>query len=150
MLISGPCFARVIYLNEVEIARVVLKSTTMDVTSIRAIHTKRCIVYRIVDEYCDMEYSLKPKTSKYPLRMSQVIYLIESNNLIDEPRDFNYDNGSYGLPEEVYDFATVSSPYLMKIASLQEGGYEKTGSVIGGLNSDQRWRSLNLDTFSCH
>ena len=33
--------------NEVEIARVVLKSTTMDVKSIRARRTKRRIVYRI-------------------------------------------------------------------------------------------------------
>ena len=39
--------------NEVEIARVTLKSTTMDVISIRARRTKNRIIYRIIDEYSD-------------------------------------------------------------------------------------------------
>ncbi len=105
-----------IYPNEVEIARVVLKSVTMDVTSIRARHTKRSIVYRIVDEYGDLEYTLKPKTSKRPLKMTQVIHLIENNNLVDEPRECNYAGGAYGGPEEIYDFATASSAYYPELA----------------------------------
>jgi len=105
-----------IYPNEVEIARVVLTSVTMDVTSIRARHTKHCIVYRIVDEYCDREYSLKPKTSKRPLKMSKVIHLVESNNLIDEPRESNYENGYQGSPEEIYAFATASSEYYPELS----------------------------------
>jgi hypothetical protein len=39
--------------NEVEIARVTMTSTTMDVISIRARHTKHKIIYRIVDEYME-------------------------------------------------------------------------------------------------
>jgi hypothetical protein len=100
-----------LYPNEVEIARVVLKSTTMDVTSIRARQTKHRIVYRIVDEYGEREYTLKPKTSKLPLKMLQIINLIRINDLIDGPRDGNYECGSYCSPEEIYDFATVSSVY---------------------------------------
>ena len=102
--------------NEIEFARVGLKSTTMDVTSIRARTTKRSIIYRIVDEYGEWEYTLKPKTSTHPLKMSQVIDLIRVNELIDGPRELNYDGGSFGGPEKIYNFATVSSAYYPELA----------------------------------
>lgn len=101
--------------SEVEIARVTMKSTTMDVISIRARRTKTRIVYRIVDEYMDdhdEQYRLVPKTSRRPLSMAQVIKLIELNNLIDRPRAMNYECCS---AEEVHDFCTVSSSFYPEL-----------------------------------
>jgi hypothetical protein len=101
--------------TEVEIARVTLQSTTMDVISIRARHTKHRIKYRIVDEYeedfCGEDrYTLKPKTSVRPLTLKALIDLIDISGLVDGPRDGNYENGMIAA-EEIYDFATVSSAF---------------------------------------
>ena len=68
--------------DEVEIARATLKSTTMDVISVRARPTKHRIIYRIVDEYYDenlFHYHLIQKTSIRPLTMRQLIALIDLN-----------------------------------------------------------------------
>jgi len=61
---------------EVEICRVVLESTTMDVTSIRAKKQKDRIIYRVEDEY-DNEYRLPHKSSSKPLTMKQLINNID-------------------------------------------------------------------------
>lgn len=61
---------------EVEIARLALESTTWDVISIRARPTARGIAYRVVDEY-KSAYSIRPKTSRKPLRFGQLIRLID-------------------------------------------------------------------------
>lgn len=61
---------------EVEIARLALESTTWDVISIRARPTSRGIAYRVVDEY-ESAYSIRPKTSRKPLRFGQLIRLID-------------------------------------------------------------------------
>ena len=69
------------FLNcEVEIARLALESTTWDVKSIRARPTSRGITYRVVDEY-NNKYSFRPKTSRQPLSMGQLVDLIEGLNV---------------------------------------------------------------------
>jgi TPR repeat protein len=69
------------FLNcEVEIARLALESTTWDVKSIRARPTSRGIGYRVVDEY-DNKYLFRPKTSRQPLSMRQLVDLIEGLNV---------------------------------------------------------------------
>jgi hypothetical protein len=69
------------FLNcEVEIARLALESTTWDVKSIRARPTSRGIAYRVVDEY-NSKYSVRPKTSRQPLSMRQLVDLIEGMNV---------------------------------------------------------------------
>ncbi len=77
--------------SEVEIGRVTMKSTTMDVISIRARPLRRRISYRIVDEYGDLweddHYVMRPKTSKSPLRLNQLIAAIDSSNLVSGPRE---------------------------------------------------------------
>jgi hypothetical protein len=100
--------------NEVEIARATLKSTTMDVISVRARPTKHRIIYRIVDEYYDenlFNYHLIQKTSIRPLTMRQLITLIdnaqENGGLSSCARFYNYEYGGYA--EELYDFATITS-----------------------------------------
>jgi hypothetical protein len=104
--------------NEVEIARVTMKSTTMDVISLRARFTKHRIKYRIVDEYGDMTdegYVTQPATSKRPLTLKQVIDNINLNDLIDGPREGNYEGGSYCGPDEIFNFCTVSSAFYSEL-----------------------------------
>ncbi len=100
--------------NEVEIARLTFKSTTMDVLSVRARRTKHRIKYRIMDEYFDQwgeHYVMRPATSTQPLTLKQVIDAINLNDLVGGPRESNYDGGSWCRPDEIFDFCTVSSAY---------------------------------------
>lgn len=91
------------YSNEVEIARVTLKSTTMDVISIRARRTKHRIVYKIVDEYPEygFDYTKIKKTSIKPLTLGQLISFMDSaqeGGLVGGARELNY--REVGDPEE--------------------------------------------------
>ncbi|MDA9680045.1 hypothetical protein N9U06_01135 [Gammaproteobacteria bacterium] len=100
--------------NEVEIARIIKKSTTLDVVSIRARQTKNRIVYNIVDEYpeYDPDYYLTKRTSVNSLRLSELIEMIDSaveDGLVGSGRNSHH---SQGFPaEEVYDFETAASVY---------------------------------------
>ena len=99
--------------NEVEIARVVLESTTMDVKSIRARKTKHRIVYRIVDEYGELEYRVSPKTSRRPITMEQLIKLMdnaEDGGLVGSGRDWHFAEANCKA-EEIYNFETASSAF---------------------------------------
>jgi len=68
--------------GEVEIARIVLQSVTMDVYSIRARRRRGPIRYRMVDEY-QTEFALGRKSSQGPLTLRQLIWLIESSSFDD-------------------------------------------------------------------
>jgi len=103
--------------QEVEIARIILKSTTMDVISIRARRVGKRISYRIVDEYYEeglFEYHLSRKSSTRPLTMKQLIELIdnaqERGGLMAAAREWNYE-ASEGDAEEYYNFASISSEF---------------------------------------
>lgn len=102
--------------NEVEIARLSLDSTTWDVISIRARRVGRRIAYRVVDEY-ETNYVIRPKTSKRPLTLGQLIALIDGLSDGEQSRSptaLRDDQLIYGDPdqiEETADFVTVSSPY---------------------------------------
>ena len=63
--------------SEVEIARISLASTTWDVISIRARPSSRGVSYRVMDDF-DMELSYRPKSSRKPLRLGQLIGLLDS------------------------------------------------------------------------
>lgn len=63
--------------HEVEIARVVLNSTTMDVFSLRARWSGGRYHYRLVDEY-QSTYVLCRKTSRRTLTLGQVIEILET------------------------------------------------------------------------
>lgn len=69
--------------KEVEIARLSLDSTTWDVISIRARPTSRGIAYRVVDEY-NSEYSFRPKSSRRPLSLSDLISIINDLKVGDQ------------------------------------------------------------------
>ena len=120
--------------NEVEIARVTLKSTTMDVISIRARHTKQRIIYRIVDEYGDMEYVLRPKTSVKPLTLRRVIALLDGavdGGLVGSGRDWHYNDGG-STAEEIYNFETASSAFYPQLAAWYDAVNEEWLERVNG------------------
>ena len=63
--------------NEVEIARIELKSVMSDVISVRACPQNHRIVYSICDEY-DTEFEVSPASTKEPLSLGELIALIEN------------------------------------------------------------------------
>lgn len=80
--------------GEVEIARLDLKSVTADAISVRAYPTNTRIYYRIVNEY-DTKYTCRPRWSKHPLNLGQLIDLINSAT--------SDDNSNVGLVFPVID-----------------------------------------------
>ena len=111
--------------EEVEIARVTLRSVTMDVFSIRARRSRDRIYYRLVDEYMEQEpperFVVKPKWSKKPLTMLQVISIIDENALIDDFRDLNFDGSNV---DEIFKFATASSEFYPNLANYYDAQNE--------------------------
>jgi hypothetical protein len=109
--------------NEVEIARIVMKSTTMDVISIRARKTKNRIIYRIVDEYeaedFGVEYFLTKKSSLRPLKLRDLIKLIDNaveGGLVGSGRDSNFQEaGGFTSADEIYDFETAHSQFYPEL-----------------------------------
>lgn len=98
--------------GEVEIARVTLASTTMDVTSIRAQKSDDSYTFRIVDEY-ENEFEFEPKKSSRPLSLKELIRIIDDCELVTGPRDMNLEGGC--TPEEIYNFSTVTSVFYPDI-----------------------------------
>ncbi len=117
--------------SEVEICRIVLESTTMDVTSIRAKKQKDRIIYRVEDEY-DNEYRLIHKSSSKPLTMKQLINNIDKCEEYHEGNlneDFgiglvlpsiNYMSGEDYGDEEVISFVKVQSYFYPEIEEYYE------------------------------
>jgi hypothetical protein len=120
--------------NEVEICRVVLKSTTMDVFSLRAQQHSELLKYRVVDEYGEADYLLPITESKTPLSMED---LIKNLNLCKEiHRDTGEENtyGGGGLvrswvfqqfefgdsEQEASNFVTVHSAFYKEIEDYYE------------------------------
>ena len=103
--------------QEVEIARIVLASVTMDVFSIRAKVSGSEYHYSIQDEY-ETVFRVEPETSRVPLTMGELIGLIDSA----EGHDFDPDGVSLvdrwwwqqweyadDPPQKCTDFAWVES-----------------------------------------
>lgn len=112
--------------DEVEIARVTLRSVTMDVFSIRARRSGERIYFRLVDEYMEQEpperFVVKPRWAKKPVSMRQLISIIDENGLIDEYRDFNFDGSN---ADEIFNFATASSEFYPELAAYFDHQNEK-------------------------
>lgn len=108
--------------GEVEIARLVLESTTRDVYSVRARRRTRGIKYRVVDEY-DTVFKLTRRSSVQPVRLGELIELIESaavdgadrtESFTDEFRDAAAEDT--GSLEESADFIHVESDLYPELA----------------------------------
>ena len=106
--------------QEIEIARVALRSATGDVISIRARRAEGIIHYSVVDEY-DSRFECSPASAAAPLTLEELIDLIETASnesmgyvgLTGTFRDMNIDDD--GDPEELVDFVTVSSPFYSQL-----------------------------------
>lgn len=85
-----------LYENETEICRIVLKSTTMDVTSMRVQSKHGRLIYRVVDEYNDYKFNLPISSSLQPLTMEQLIKNINQCDRIDNEGEVN-EYGGAGL-----------------------------------------------------
>jgi hypothetical protein len=100
--------------GEVEIARLVLASGTLDVYSVRARWAGNALRYRIVDEY-ETDWYLTREKSERPLSMGELIELIDgatfSNNEWDDLTDALRDAacGDDAGASEAVDFVRVTS-----------------------------------------
>ena len=112
--------------GEVEIARIVLDSTTQDVISFRARLRRggRRILYRVVDEYPESgAWICRPASSLQPLTLGQMIGLINSARSPDliEHRGSLPDLLREGQvdcePQELADFVSVESDIYSELTA---------------------------------
>ena len=107
-----------------EVARIVLASTTMDVVSIRARREGGLIHYRAVDEYEGGYAGLGETTSRQPLTFGEMVELVEAvedrggggGSYIDEVRRRNVDAGAD--LERMRDFVVVDSLFYPQLRAL--------------------------------
>lgn len=112
--------------GEVEIVRVVLQSTTLDVQSLRARRRRGRIHYRMVDEYAN-DWTLCQKTSRRPLTFGQLVDMIirakdDTDLAGDYPMnilDFSADEGSCE-PEELAGFISMESVFYPQLSRWWE------------------------------
>ena len=107
--------------GEVEIARIVLQSTLMDVYSFRARRVGKRrprIIYRAEDEY-DSQFSLPRHSSVRPLTLGQLIELIDGSTCSSDDRDPNLDFVAniwrFTDPIDCPGFVTVESDFYPQL-----------------------------------
>jgi hypothetical protein len=112
--------------NETEIARIYLPTTThAEVTSIRARWSGGRICYRVVDEV-GITFRTKPRTSKLPLTLAQLIELIDTakaylqngkdvnwTGLVEPIWDMQHETGE--TQREAYEFVEISSEFYPQL-----------------------------------
>ena len=120
--------------GELEIARIVLESTTMDVASVRARPDGRLIRYRVVDEYPDIgpfQVLTGPTISAQPLTLGEMVRLIDrikpnpkawgqviSQSYVEFIRDNN--TSSYSDLVRMARFVTVESSLYPQLEEFFE------------------------------
>ncbi len=111
--------------DEVEIARISLKSMTSDQISIRAWGRDGDIQYRVVDEH-ETEHQLPIENSSEPLTLTELIMLLDQTR-----HPFNEDgcgliryhwdcDSGYTNPEEAIDFVSVDSAFYPELSTYYE------------------------------
>ena len=111
--------------NEVEIARISLRSVTGDVISVRATKGKHRIYYRIVDEY---NTGHGTRSSIRPLSLGQLEAFIEREEVGMSFIRHNFELGS-GL-EEMQQFLTATSPFYPELEALYQQRIEVWAAEI--------------------
>lgn len=113
--------------RSVEIARIVMRSTTMDVVSIRARRHHGRIGYSAVDEYPDMhDFIVRPRSSTRPLTLGQLADLVSGLLLAGEgSEDFITQilamNADCGGPETLPGFLWVESEVYPWLGTVMDG-----------------------------
>lgn len=108
--------------GEMEIARLVLNTMTIDVVSIRARRSKdRRIHFRVVDEH-ETAFTLRPQSSKTPLTLGQMISLLDSIESAQERRGQPWMDRIRQIkytanPERVAHFVTVESVFYPQLGA---------------------------------
>jgi hypothetical protein len=115
--------------NEVEIARISLRSTTGDVISVRARPATDGIHFRIADEY-ESDYVISPEVSPSPLTLAELISLIERADsgegdregigLTESYRNHNICSEAREDYEAVRDFVRVESAFYPDLFAFFE------------------------------
>jgi hypothetical protein len=115
--------------DEVEIARISLKSVTGDQISVRARRRSDRILYSIVDEYQGEYggYELHPKSSRKPLSMRQLVDLLDSaceqGGAVMSPVVWPIEDGSSSV-EDMRGFVSVESDFYPELGSYYEARFE--------------------------
>ena len=105
--------------NEIEIARISLRSVTGDVISVRATKGKHRIYYRITDEYGgDNVGEHKTRSSIRPLTLGQLEAFIEHASAGMDFIHYNFEGGS-DLDELKY-FLAATSPFYSELEALYQ------------------------------
>jgi len=116
--------------GEVEIARIVMATTTMDVVSIRARRRTNGYRYRVVDEY-KAPFRFAPRTSKAPLTLGEALSLVLSLDFEDSSPgptgavgvifgNLDWQLGNGDPEEEVRGFIEVESDFYPGLGALVE------------------------------
>ena len=133
--------------EEIEIARIVLASVTQDVISIRAKRTKKCIRYRVVDEY-ESEFNLNRKSSANPLTLKELIRLIDGSyqegsddqgGLVFSIISMNIDGGSDS--EGMRHFISVESAFYPMLGSYYASAIDMflDGAAVTDAEEEESW-----------
>jgi hypothetical protein len=108
--------------DEVEIARISLRSTTSDQVSVRACGHDGDIRYRVVDEY-ETGYELTISTSAEPLTLAQLVTLMDSAGHPDDiygpgliRNHWEY-NLEFSDPQVAVDFVSIESAFYPALTS---------------------------------
>ncbi len=115
--------------DEVEIARISLKSVTGDQISVRARRRSDRIVYSIVDEYEGENgaYELHPKSSSKPLSMRQLVDFLdracERGGAVMSPVVWQIEDGSSSV-DDMRGFVTVESDFYPDLGAYYEARFE--------------------------
>ena len=117
--------------NEVEICRVILQSTTLDVTSMRANLNNGLYSYSVSDEYDLFKYQLPIQSSKNPLATGQMIEQIDNCLIHEVGQNGNASEVFHGLttpvltlhidggcdPKELIDYISVDSAFYPELGA---------------------------------
>jgi hypothetical protein len=116
-------------LGEVEIARIVLRSTTSDVISLRARPIPDGIAYRVEDEY-EGQFTLPIPTSPRPLTLAELVRQFEEGRLreLEEPGGlalgYNNMNAEHTDPKDLRHFTRIESGIYRQLSAHFEHAFD--------------------------
>jgi hypothetical protein len=115
--------------TEVEIARIVIASTTRDVTSVYARRGKNRIYYRVVDEYEGETMSEKTtRSSTWPLALGELEAFLNGAWSIFDVLAMNFGRDGYVI-EDMLAFVNVDSQFYPQIDELYRRRIEAWADV---------------------